>query len=155
MSAFNASVEDFLAHRNIAVTGVRHSTDDAANLIYRKLKSSGYQVFAVNPNAEAFDGDPCYPDLASVPQKLDGVVIVNRPEITEKIVHDCADLGIKRVWVHRSPMGNSYSEAAASFCQAHDITLIQAGCPMMFCEPVDFGHRCIRWWMRFNGTLPR
>jgi hypothetical protein len=52
-------------------------------------------------------------------------------------------------------MGNSYSEAAASFCQAHDITLIQAGCPMMFCEPVDFGHRCIRWWMRFNGTLPR
>jgi predicted CoA-binding protein len=150
-----ATIEDFLAQRRIAVTGVRRTTEDSANIIYRKLKGAGYQVFAINPNAAEFDGDPCYPDLASVPQPLDGVVIVNRPEVTDSIIRECAALGIKRVWVHRSMMGNSSSENAERLCREHGIALIPAGCPMMFCEPVDVFHKCMRWWMRTNRTLPR
>jgi len=55
----DTKVNDFLAQKRIAVAGV--SRDDShhpsANLIYRRLKSTGHEVFAVNPNLQTFDGE--------------------------------------------------------------------------------------------------
>ena len=79
MSTLNARVSDFLAQRRVAVAGVSRTRQDAANLIYRRFKARGYQVFPVNPNAERVEGDPCFPDLRSIPGGVDGVVIVTRP----------------------------------------------------------------------------
>ena len=157
MSTLETKVKDFLAQERIAVAGVSRSREDAANLIYRKLKTTGHQVFAVNPNAELFDGDNCYPDLASIPGGVDGVVIVTRPEISEAIVRQCPEAGVSRVWMHQSmaKAGTSVSETAANYCREHDITVIAGACPMMFCEPVDFGHKCIRWIVRLTGGLPK
>ena len=50
-------------------------------------------MFPVNPNADTFDGEPCYSDLQSIPGGVDGVVIVTRPELTEQIVRQCAEAG--------------------------------------------------------------
>lgn len=148
-------IQDFLAQKRIAVAGVSSTHDDAGNLIYRKLRGAGYRVFAINPKVDQVEGDACYPDLKSTPEVAEAVVIITRPEVTNQIVHECADLGIERVWMHRSFMGNSQSEEAIQFCQEHQIKVIPGGCPMMFCEPVDFGHKCMRWLGQMTGSVPK
>jgi predicted CoA-binding protein len=166
MPTIDPLVKDFLAQKRIAVAGVSRTKEDAANLIYRKLRGTGYRVFAVNPNTDAFDGDPCYPDLKSLPEPVDGVVIVTRPVVAEQIVRQCVDLHIPRVWMHCS-LGShppkifqklaenitSASAEAVRLCRENHIAVIPGGCPMMFCEPVDLGHKCMRGTLRLIGSL--
>jgi predicted CoA-binding protein len=152
-----ANVQDFLAQKRIAVAGV--SRDDrghpTGNLIYRRLKSTGHDVFAVNPNIPTFEGERYYPDLKSIPGGVDGVVIITRPEITARIVRDCEAAGVHRVWMHESmAKGSSVSSDAVEYCRAHDISVIPGGCPMMFGDGVDFGHTCMRWVLKLTGKLP-
>ena len=56
-----------------------------------------------------------YHHLSEVPGGVDGVVIGTRPERAEGAMHECADLGIKHVWMHRGPGHGSVSEAAAEY----------------------------------------
>lgn len=155
MSTLKEMAGEFLAQKHIAVVGLSRKDANAANLIYQKLKKTGHTVYAVNPNAQMIDGDPCYPNVKSTPQRPDGAVIVTRPEVTEQVVRECAEVGIKRVWLHSSIVhsGSSVSQKAIDYCREHDIDIIEGGCPMMFAEPVDFGHKCIKWMMRLTGQL--
>ena len=150
-------VADFLSRKRIAVAGVsRHEGQHpVGNLIARRLKVTGHDVFPVNPKMTAFDDGPCYADLRSIPGGVDGVVIATRPEITERIVRECRDAGVRRVWMHQSiGSGTSVSPAGVDFCRQHDITLIAGACPMMYGPGADFGHRCMRQILRFTGGLP-
>ena len=154
---FDAKVHDFLAQRRIAVAGVSrgNSQHAASNLIYRRLKSTGRDVFAVNPHMQSFDGDRCYPDVRSIPGGVDGVVVVTRPETTARIVRDCNDAGVRRVWMHQSiGKGSSVSPEAVEYCRQHDICVIAGACPMMYGSGVDFGHTCMRWILKLTGGLP-
>jgi predicted CoA-binding protein len=148
------AVDDFLTQKHIAVAGVSRNSGEAANSIYRKLRDAGYAVFATNPKAKEVEGDPCYPDLKSIPEKIDGVVIATPPGMSESVVAECAALGIRRVWLHRSFGTGSVSEKALLLCQDQGISVIPGGCPLMFCEPVDAGHRCMRWILKLTGGLP-
>ena len=154
---FDAKVHDFLAQRRIAVAGVSrgNSQHAASNLIYRRLKSTGHDVFAVNPHMPSFDGDRCYPDVRSIPGGVDGVVVVTRPETTAQIVRDCNDAGVRRVWMHQSlAKGSSVSPEAVEYCRQHDISVIAGACPMMFGPGADFGHTCMRWFLKLTGRPP-
>ena len=156
-TTLDAKVDDFLAQKRIAVAGVSRdkSHHPVGNLIYRRLKTTGHDVFPVNPNMESFEGDRCYPDLQSIPGSVDGVVIITRPQITEKIVHDCHDAGVRRVWMHQSiGKGSSVSSEAVEYCRQHDISVIAGACPMMYGDGADFGHRCMRWVLKLTGGLP-
>ena len=154
---FETKVHDFLAQKRIAVAGVSRENKNhpAANLIYRRLKNSGHDVFAVNPHMQNFEGDRCYPDLKSIPGGVDGVVIVTRPAVTERLVHDCHDAGVRRVWMHQSMRkGSSVSPQAVDYCHQHDISVIAGACPMMYGDDVDLGHTCLRWMLKLTGGLP-
>jgi predicted CoA-binding protein len=154
MPSLKEAVNDFLAQKTIAVAGVSRSGQEAANGIYRKLRKAGYQVYAVNPKADELEGDPCYPDLKSVPADIEAVMVATHPQVTEAVVRECAELGIKRVWMHRSFGEGSVSEAAVAYGRDQDITVIDGGCPMMFLEP-DIAHRCMRWFLDVTGSLPK
>jgi len=157
-ATLEAKVHDFLAQRRIAVAGVSREDNHhpAANLIYRRLKKTGHDVFAVNPHLQAFDGDRCYPDLLSLPGGVAGVVIVTRPEATDRLVRDCHTAGIRRVWMHQSfRRGSSVSPAATEYCRQHDIDVIAGACPMMYGPGADFGHTCMRWFLGLTGGLPK
>jgi hypothetical protein len=156
-TTLEAKVHDFLAQKRIAVAGVSRDNNHhpSANLIYRRLKETGHDVFPVNPHLQTFEGDRCYPDLKSIPGQVDGVVIVTRPEVTRHIVHDCSDAGVSRVWMHQSmAKGSSVSPEAVEYCRQHGISVIAGACPMMFGPGVDFGHKCMRWMMKLTGGLP-
>ncbi len=155
MTAHPETVGRFLAAKRIAVAGVSRKADVAANAVYRKLKKSGYEVFPVNPNADRVEGDACYADLAAVPGELDGVVIATHPKDAASVVRQCGDRGVRLVWFHRSFGPGSVSAEALDECKRLDVEGIVGGCPLMFCEPVDIAHRCMRWWLRLSGRIPR
>ncbi|MCU0513324.1 MAG: CoA-binding protein [Anaerolineae bacterium] len=157
MPTFQEKVQDFLAQPTIAVVGLSRTEANPANMIYKKLRGSGHTVYAINPHATSLEGDPCYPNVAALPQRPEGVVIVTKPDVTAQVVQECAAAGIRRVWLHASLIhgGTSFSPAAVATCQQHGISVIEGGCPMMFAEPVDFGHQCMRWLMRVTGDLPK
>jgi len=71
---FEVKVHDFLAQKRIAVAGVsrNHSHHPVGNLIYQRLKTTGHDVFPVNPHMQTFEGNRCYPDLKSIPGGVDG-----------------------------------------------------------------------------------
>lgn len=155
MANVPASIAEFLKGRRIAVAGVSRGSGSAANPIFHKLRTSGYEVFPVNPNAPQIEGVRCYPDLASIPSSLDGVVIATHPRVAADVVGQAAERPGVRVWFHRSFGQGSVSPEAVQACERQSIPCIVGGCPLMFCEPVDFGHRCIRAWLRWRRQLPQ
>ena len=96
----------------------------------------------------------CYADAASLPGTIDGMVIATHPDAALSVVRQCAQRGVQRVWFHRSFGAGSVSPAAVEECEARGIECIVGGCPLMYCQPVDLGHRCMRWWLRRQGRVP-
>lgn len=156
MPKIKEAASEFLGNKRVAVTGVsRHPKDHGSNIVYRRFRERGYEVFAVNPNAEEVEGDRCYRDLRSIPGGVDAVVIATRPEIAEDTMRECADLGIKHVWMHRGPGGGSVSEEAADYGRQRGIAVIDGGCPCMFGPTADLGHKAMRIAFTLNGNVPR
>lgn len=158
MAKIEPMVQDFLAQKKIAVVGVSDQRETGCNLGYRKFKEAGYTVSAVNPRITTFEGDPCYPDLKSIPEKPDAVFILTNPKVTEEVVQQCVDLGIKHVWMH-CLMGTkpglasgmtSVSQDAVQMCRENGITVIPGSCPNQFLKP-DFGHAMMRVIFRTLG----
>jgi uncharacterized protein len=150
-----APVAEFLRGKRIAVAGVSRQAGQAANAVYRKLRDSGYEALPINPNASEVEGVRCYPDLGSIPGPIDGVVVVTHPDISVDLVRQCSERGVSRVWLHRSFGQGSVSETAIRECGARGVQCIVGGCPLMYCAPVDFGHRCMGWWLQRQERLPR
>jgi predicted CoA-binding protein len=139
------AASEFLAHRRIAVTGVsRTHKEHGSNTVFKRLRDRGYEVFAVNPNADNVEGARCYHDLRSIPGGVEAVVIATAPDKAEGTMRECAELGIKHVWMHRSYGQGSVSAAATAYGRQHGITVIDGGCPLMFDPAADFGHKVMR-----------
>jgi predicted CoA-binding protein len=160
MTSIDELTKEFFALKKIAVVGVSDKRETGCNLNYRKFKSSGYQVSAVNPHIDSFDGDPCYPNLKAIPETPEGVFILANPKVTEQIVQDCVDLGIKHVWMH-CMMGTrpglagsmtSVSAEAVRLCRENGIQVIPGSCPNQFLKP-DLGHGMMRGMWRLFGFL--
>jgi predicted CoA-binding protein len=148
---------DFLGKKRVAVTGVsRKEQSHGANVVYKRLRDRGYEVFPVNPNADEVEGDRCYHDLKSIPGGVDWVLIGTRPDNADDTVHECDELGIKRVWMHQPPFGpGSFSESAARYGHEHGMTVIEGGCPCMFNPTADPGHKMMRVIGTMTGKVPK
>lgn len=160
MAKIENLVQDFLAQKKIAVVGVSDKRETGCNLAYTKFKENGYQVFAVNPRISTFNGDACYPDLKSLPEKPDAVFILTNPKVTEQVIQQCLDLGIKHVWMH-CMMGTkpglaagitSVSQSAVEMCKANGIAVIPGSCPNQFIKP-DFAHGMMRGMWKMLGFM--
>ena len=138
---------EFLAQHRIAVTGVsRTPKDHGANVVYKRLKGRGYEVFPINPNADEVEGDHAFHDLKSVPGGVDGVVIATSPAHAEATMRECVDLGIDRVWMHRGPGAGSVSDEATAYGREHGVTVIDGGCPCMVGPTADTGHKIMHFF---------
>ncbi len=150
------ATKEFLSKRRIAVTGVsRTPKGHGSNVVYQRLRSRGFEVFAINPNADQVEGDPCYPDLASVPGGVDAVVIGTSPARAEATMRECVELGISHAWMHRGPGPGSVSDAATTYGRDHGMTVIDGGCPCMFDPTADLGHKAMRVVFGLTGRIPK
>jgi len=156
MPSVQEAASEFLAQKRVAVTGVsRNPQGHGSNAIYQRLRQRGYRVFAVNPNADTVEGDRCYRELKAIPEGVDAVVIGTRPERAEATMRECAELGIKHVWMHRAFGGGSVSEAAVAWGREHGIRVIDGGCPLMFGPTADPFHKFLRFPLTLTGKVPR
>jgi uncharacterized protein len=156
MATIKDAATEFLASKRVAVTGVsRTPGNHASNVVYKRLRERGYDVFAVNPNAKEVKGDPSYHDLGSIPAGVDSVVIGTRPEIADETMRECAELGIRHVWMHRGPGAGSVSETAAAYGRERGVAVIDGGCPCMFGPTADPGHKAMRLVFTLTGNVPR
>ncbi|GAB4539979.1 MAG: CoA-binding protein [Anaerolineae bacterium] len=145
-----AAVQDFLAQRTLAVVGASRDDKKFGNKVYKDLIRKGYQTYPVNPHAGEIEGQPCYPDLKSLPELVDGVVFVVPPAQTEQMVREAAGLGIVRVWMQQG----SESEEAIRFAEEQGMSVVAGECILMFAEPAEFYHRLHRWVWGLLGRLP-
>jgi len=160
MSKLDDMVQDFLSQKRIAVVGVSDKRETGCNMAYKKFKENGYKVFAVNPRIASYEGDACYPDLRSIPEKVDAIFILANPKVTEQIVQQCVDLGIKHVWMHcmmgtkpgLSASTTSVSQPAVELCKANGIAVIPGSCPNQFLDP-DGGHKFMRGMWNLFGFM--
>ncbi len=152
-------VADFLAQENIAVAGVSRNekSPGAANAIYKRLRESGYHVYAINPNADQVEGDRCYHSVKDIADKIGGIVIATPEAAAEQVVRDCAEVGVNRVWMHNGihSMGTSVSKSAVDYCEQHNMTVIAGACPLMFGKPSDGFHRFMGMALGAFGKLPK
>jgi uncharacterized protein len=156
MTPLAEAAKEFLSRKRVAVTGVsRRAKNHGANFVYLRLRERGYEVFPVNPNAAQIDGQPCYPDLRSIPGGVEAVVIGTRPEHAEATLRECIELGIDQVWMHRSFGEGSVSEAATAYGREHGVTVLDGGCPLMFGPASDPIHKVMRAVLSVSGTVPR
>jgi len=155
MTKLRDAAAEFLAQPRIAVVGVSRDPKQPANLIYRRLRDAGHEVFAVNPNAEEVEGDRSYAAVTELPHHVDGVVVVTPPQASAAVVEDCALAGVPRVWLHRGIGPGSVSEEAIEACNAHGIAVIPSGCPNMFGATSDRGHRGMLHVLQVTGKIPR
>ncbi len=148
MTQIDELVKDFLAQKSVAVVGVSDRGETGCNTAYKRFKDAGYAVWPVNPRLAEFDGSPCYPNLGAIPQEPDAVFILTSPGITEQIVQECVELGIKHVWMH-CVLGikpglvagkASVSQDVVARCREHGIGVGLSSAPMM---------------RLFNGRSPR
>jgi predicted CoA-binding protein len=151
------AAEEFLSQRRIAVAGVsrEEGSGHGGNVVYQRLRERGYEVFAVNPNADVVMGDKAYPDLASIPGGVEAVVIATHPDVAEDVMAQCANVGVRQVWIHRGPGPGSYSDAAAELGRKWGLTVIPSGCPLMFGPTADGGHKVMRWVFNLVGRIPK
>ena len=156
MQTIQEAASEFLASKRIAVTGVsRTPKSHGGNFVYQRLRDRGFEVFAINPNADKVEGDVCYHDLKSIPGGVDAVVIGTRPDMAENTMRECAELGIKHVWMHRSFGKGSVSDAATEYGRQHGISVIAGGCPLMFEPTADAGHKVMRFVFTMIGKVPK
>jgi predicted CoA-binding protein len=156
MPTIQDAAAQFLSKKRVAVTGVSANPQGhGSNAVYTRMRERGYEVFAVNPNSPTAEGDPTYPDLASIPGGVEAVVIGTRPDHAEATMREAIDLGIQQVWMHRAFGGGSVSEAATALGRSHGITVIDGGCPLMFGATSDGGHRFMCRMLKLTGKVPR
>jgi predicted CoA-binding protein len=156
MTRITAAAQTFLDARRIAVTGVsRAAANHGGNVVYTRLRELGYEVFAVNPNADTVEGDQAYPDLHAIPGGVEAVVVATRPEHALATVQQAADLGVTQVWMHRSIDRGSVDDEATRYGRERGLTVIDGGCPLMYGPDADRAHRVMCRLMSLTRRIPR
>jgi uncharacterized protein len=143
-------IQGFVSQKTIAMAGVSRDEKSFSASIRKELEGKGYRILAVNPFASRIDGSPCYPDLASLPEKAGGVLISTPPDQSESVVRQAAAQGITRVWLQQG----AQSKEAVAACTELGLSAVTGKCIMMFAEPVTSLHSVHRWFAKVFGQVP-
>ena len=120
-------IKDFLSQKNFAIIGSFKNESKYAFRILRKLKEKGYEVYPVNPHLDEVDGLKCYKSVSDIPFAVDVVNVVTPPKVTEKIVKECKDRGIYRIWLQPG----AESKEAIEFCKHNKMRVVYDLCIMV------------------------
>lgn len=121
------NMHEFLQQPNWAVIGVSSDPEKYGTKVYFQLKKAGYHVYAINPKLEQIDGEPCYPNLSSLPLIPDAISVVVPPKVTEQIMDECTKLGVHRIWMQPG----SESDAAIAKGNQQGLELVYNQCVLI------------------------
>jgi predicted CoA-binding protein len=116
-------IESFLAGKRFAVVGASANREKYGNKVLRVYQQNKRDVVPVNPAGGEIEGLESYPDLAAVPGTIDGVSIITPPAVTEKVVDQALELGIRHIWMQPG----AESAAAIQRAEAAGANIIAGG----------------------------
>jgi len=149
------AIDDFLAQRRIAFVGLSTNPKSFSHMVYAELLKRDYEVIPVNPKADQLDGKLCYWSVRDIPGVVDGALVMTPSSASARVVRDCIDAGIERVWLHQGAGGEgAVSDAAVTLCERNDITVIAGQCPLMFLHRTAWFHKVHAFGKRIAGTYP-
>lgn len=149
------SIDRFLGLKRIAMVGVSRSAKDFSRMLFRDLVRHGYDVVPVHPEAADVEGRKCFGRVQDIEPKVEGALLMTSPNLTGVVVRDCAEAGVKLVWMYRAVGAGAVSGPAVEFCEAHGIDCIVGHCPYMFLANSGFPHNLHGWLMRITGKFPK
>ena len=109
------NVKDDLEDKIIAVTGVSKDESKCGFKVFKDLISKNLRVYGVNPNADVVLNRKIYKKISEIPEKVDIVVTVVHPKITENIVDECKNLGINEIWMQPGSESEEAIKKAENF----------------------------------------
>jgi len=137
-------IEEFLTQPHLAFVGASRDSKQFANAVYRHLRDGGRILYPVHPVAAEIEGDTAFPRIATVPDPVDGVIVMVRPDAAEQVVREAIERGVPRVWLHRGVGTGAVSERAVELCRDAGVAVVDGACPLMFATPVGGVHRLHR-----------
>lgn len=136
-----ADVREFLAIRRMALVGVSREPKDFSRMLFREMCKRGYDMVPVNPATGELESRRCFGRVEEIDPPAEGALVMTAPRNTERVVRDCAEAGVRRVWMHRGGGQGAVSKEAADFCRQNGIHLVEGYCPFMFLPKTSFIHR--------------
>ena len=148
-------VDDFLALKRIAVVGVSRDPKGFGTVLWQEFRQRRYDAVPVNKLATEIDGQPCYAKVSDIKPGVDGVLIMTPKTSTDEIVRDCAEAGVKHVWMYGGMAPGAATKSAVAFCEENGINVVQGLCPYMFLPGTPSFHAPHRAWKKLTGSFPR
>ena len=149
------TIDDFLAQKRIAMVGISRQPRSFSVTLFEELCRRGYDVVPVNPNASNVLGRRCFARVQDIQPPVEGALLMTSPEVTDRVVSDCAEAGIRRVWMYRAGGKGAVSNGAVAFCRERGITVIPGQCPFMFLPDAAGFHRFHGFIRKITGRYPR
>lgn len=143
-------IEDFLKQKRLALVGVSRNERDFTRVLFRDFLRRGYDAVPVNPACEAVDGRACFHRVQDITPPVDGALLLTPPAKTESIAMDCAEAGIRRIWMYRSLGNGAVSSRAVGFCKSKGLRVIAGYCPYMFWKDAGFLHRLHGFFVKLS-----
>jgi uncharacterized protein len=141
------TAKEFVAHKRIAVVGASRSGKKFGNAAYKELKQRGYQVYLVHPEAKEIEGEPCYPSLEAVKDKVDGVFVSVPPAQGVQVLQQASQAGLKNIWIQQQ----GDSPEMLTMGKDLGLNLVHGRCILMYAEPVSSFHGFHRFFVRLTG----
>jgi predicted CoA-binding protein len=148
-------IDDFLRRKRILVVGVSRNPKDFTRMLFRELLKRGYEASPVNPGLKEVDGVQCFARVADADPPADAVLLLTKPEVTERVALECADAQVRMVWMYRAVGSGAVSRSAAAFCRSRGMRVIEGECPFMFLENGAWPHRLHARCRMLLGKYPR
>lgn len=148
-------IREFLTLKRIALVGISRNPRDLSRALFRDMNQRGYEMVPVNPAMTEIEGKKCFARVQDITPPVDAALLMTAPEVTEQVVHDCAEAGIRRVWMHRAGGEGAVSLGGVNFCKANGIRIVEGYCPFMFLPGEPFVHRAHGFLMKLTGSYPK
>jgi predicted CoA-binding protein len=148
------AIEDFLAQKRIAMVGVSRDPKSFSVALFDELCRRGYDVVPVNPNVPSVKGRRCFARVEDIQPPVMAALLMTSPQVTEKVVADCAKAGIRQIWMYRAGGKGAVSPKAVAFCQERGIEVIPGQCPFMFLPGAGGVHRFHGFVRKITGRFP-
>ena len=149
------TIEDFLAQKRLAMVGISRKPGSFSATLFEELCRRGYDVVPVNPKTPTVHGRRCFARLQDIQPPVAAALLMTSPEGTERVVADCAEAGIRRVWMYRATGKGAVSESAIAFCHERGIQVVPGQCPYMFLPQAGAVHRLHGFFRKITGTYPQ
>ena len=124
-------------------------------LLFKELSRRGYDLVPVNPNVQEVLGRKYFARVQDIQPPVDAALLLTSPQVTDAVVRDCAECGIRRVWMYRAGSEGAISDKAIEFCRERGISVIPGECPLMFLPQIGGIHGLHGFFRKLLGRYPK